>query len=94
MANDQNEADTLKQTLDINADLNALSFETKYFTVISLATSKGLSVREIKGNTELYSKNYGHNVQCLSLAWDSTKTYLFAGFSDGIIRVFKFGYEA
>jgi len=94
MANDQNESDTLKQTLDINADLNALSFESKYFTVISLATSKGISIREIKGNNEIYSKSYGNNVQCLSLAWDSTKTYLFAGFSDGVIRVYKFGYEA
>jgi len=94
MPNESNEADTLKQTLEINADLNSLSYETKYFTVISLATSKGLSIREIKGNNEIYSKVYGNNVQCLSLAWDSTKTYLFAGFSDGLIRVYKFGYEA
>jgi len=93
MANDQNESDTLKQTLDVNADLNALSFESKYFTILSLATSKGLSIREIKGNNELYAKTYGNNVGCLSLAWDSTKTYLFAGFTDGVIRVYKFGYE-
>jgi len=93
MAGEHNDSDTLKQTLDINADLNALSFENKYFTVLSLATSKGLSIREIKGNTELFSKAYGSNVQCLSLAWDQTKTYLFAGFSDGVIRVFKFSQQ-
>jgi len=93
MAGESNDSDTLKQTLDINADLNALSFENKYFTVLSLATSKGLSIREIKGNTELFSKNYGSNVQCLSLAWDQTKTYLFAGFSDGVVRVFKFSQQ-
>jgi len=93
MANEQ-DGDTLKQTLDVNADLNALSFESKYFTMISLATSKGLSIRDIKGNSEIFSKTYGKNVGCLSLAWDSTKTYLFAGFTDGIIRVYKFGYEA
>jgi guanine nucleotide-binding protein subunit beta-2-like 1 protein len=90
LASDNNEADTLKQTLDINADLNALSFESSHFTLLSLATSKGLSIREIKGNNEIYSKSYGNNVGCLSLAWDNDKTHLFAGFSDGIIRVYKF----
>jgi len=94
MANNQNDSDTLKQTLDVNADLNALSFDSKYFTIISLGTSKGFTVREIKGNTELFAKSYGNNVGCLSLAWDSTKTYLFAGFTDGKIRVFKYSFEA
>jgi guanine nucleotide-binding protein subunit beta-2-like 1 protein len=103
MANDQTESDTLKQTFDVNADLNALSYESKYFTVITLATSKGISVRDIKGQTELYSRSYGNKGKegkdddvvagCLSLAWDATKTYLFAGFTDGVIRVYKFGYE-
>lgn len=94
MASDSNESDTLKSTLDINADLNALSFESDYFTVISLATSKGLSIREIKGNNEIYSKSYGNNVGCLSLAWDASKTYLFAGFTDGVIRVYKFSKDS
>jgi guanine nucleotide-binding protein subunit beta-2-like 1 protein len=90
MAGDNNETDTLKQTLDINADLHALSFESTHFTLLSLATSKGLSIREIKGNNELFSKSYGNNVSCLSLAWDAPKQHLFAGFSDGIIRVYRF----
>jgi guanine nucleotide-binding protein subunit beta-2-like 1 protein len=92
MANESNESDTLKQTIDINADLNALSFESKYFQIISLATSKGLSIREIKGNNEI--KNYAPNTACISLAWDNDKNYLFAGFADGIIRVFKVGSES
>jgi|LauGreDrversion4_2_1035121.scaffolds.fasta_scaffold618494_2 guanine nucleotide-binding protein subunit beta-2-like 1 protein len=103
LATNENESDTLKQTFDVNADLNAISYESKYFTVITLATSKGISVRDIKGQTELYSRSYGtkgsregkevfHACQCL--AWDASKTYLFAGFTDGVIRVFKFGYES
>ena len=90
LASGNNESDTLKQTLEVNADLNALSFESNYFTLITLATSKGLSVREIKGNNEIFSRSYGSNVSCLSLVWDASKTYLFAGFSDGIIRVYRF----
>jgi guanine nucleotide-binding protein subunit beta-2-like 1 protein len=90
LASDNNESDTLKQTLDVNADLNAISFESTYFTLISLGTSKGLSIREIKGNNAIFEKSYGNNVPCLSLAWDANKEYLFAGFSDGLIRVYKF----
>jgi len=93
MATEQDQSDTLKQTLDINADLNALSYESKYFTILTLATSKGISIREIKGNNEIYGKTYGNNVQCLSLAWDNSKEYLFAGFTDGVIRVYKIKYE-
>lgn len=84
------ESDTLKQTIDANADLYDLSYVSKYFTVISLATSKGLVIREIKGNYEGVVKTYGKNNACLCLAWDSTRTYLFAGFTDGVIRVFKY----
>jgi WD40 repeat protein len=90
LASENNETDTLKQTLDVNADLNAISFESTYFTLISLGTSKGLSIREIKGNTAIFEKSYGTNVACLSLAWDANKEHLFAGFSDGFIRVYKF----
>jgi guanine nucleotide-binding protein subunit beta-2-like 1 protein len=90
LAGENNESDTLKQTLEINADLNAISFESTYFTLISLATSKGLSIREIKGNNEIFGKSYGNNVSCLSLAWDQNKNHLFAGFSDGVIRVYRF----
>lgn len=102
LAANQNESDTLKQEFDIHADLNALSYESKFFTVISLATSKGISVRDIKGEVELYDRSYTtkgtkegkvNYYACNCLAWDPTKTYLFAGFTDGIIRVYKFTYE-
>jgi guanine nucleotide-binding protein subunit beta-2-like 1 protein len=93
LANETNESDTLKTTLDVNSDLNALAYESKYFTVLTLATAKGISVREIKGNNEVWSKSYGNNNACLSLAFDPSKNYLFAGFADGVIRVYKFSYD-
>lgn len=87
------QADSLKSTLDANADLYDLSYEPKYFHVISLATSEGLVIKQIKEtkektNTAVVKKF--KNAACLCLAWDSTRTYLFAGFSDGVIRVFKY----
>jgi len=76
-----------KNTIDINSDLNAISFESKYFALISCATSRGLVIAEVKGGKVLYEKNYS---ACHSLAWDESKTLLFAGFADGAIRVFRF----
>jgi hypothetical protein len=40
LAGDKNDADTLKQTIDVDADLNAISFESSYFNLISLGASK------------------------------------------------------
>lgn len=81
----------LKSTIEVNADINAISFESKYFYAISVATSKGLIIHEVnKTNKVLFQENYG---ACHSLAWDESKTYLFAGFSDGAVRVFKFRTE-
>jgi len=102
MANDQSESDTLKQNFDINADLHDLLYDTKYLTCITLATSQGISVRDIKDLSVIYQRSYSTKGSkegrqtyhaCLSLAWDATRTYLFAGFTDGVIRVYKFGYE-
>lgn len=82
----------LKSTIDVNADLNAISFESKYYMTISCATSKGLFVNEVnKLNNSFYSKV---NCACYSLAWDESKNYLFAGFADGVVRVFKFKIES
>lgn len=94
------ESDALKQTINIDSHLNGLSFESKYFTIISLATNNGLAIRDIKGNQDIFTypdtKKRGDNkiqvkpVNCLSLAFDQSRQYLFAGFSDGVIRVFRF----
>lgn len=78
----------LKSTVEVNADINAIAFESKYFYAISVATSKGLIIHEVgKTNKVLFQENYG---PCHSLAWDDSKTYLFAGFADGVVRVFRF----
>jgi guanine nucleotide-binding protein subunit beta-2-like 1 protein len=98
----EGESDTLKQQFDINADLHALLYDTKYLTIVTLGTSQGICVRDIKDQNVVYQRSYatkgskeGREVYhgCLSLAWDSTRTYLFAGFTDGVIRVYKFGFE-
>jgi hypothetical protein len=73
------ESDTLKQTINIDANLNGLNFETKYFTLISLATSNGLAIRDIRGNQDIFNyppvnsrdKN-AKQINCLSLAFDHT----------------------
>jgi len=81
-----------KSSIDVNADLNAISFESKYYMTISCATSKGLFINEVnKLNNSLYKKEIA---ACHSLAWDESKNYLFAGFADGVVRVFKFKIEA
>jgi myo-inositol-hexaphosphate 3-phosphohydrolase len=65
------EGDTLKQTIDTNTSLNGLSFEPKYFSVISLATGRGLLIRDIKGNTDIFKFQPEAHVFCLSLCWDA-----------------------
>jgi WD40 repeat protein len=64
--------DTIKQTIDIQSELNALSFESKYFSLISLATGKGLLIRDIKGNHDIFKYQPQPYVTCLSLAWDAS----------------------
>jgi guanine nucleotide-binding protein subunit beta-2-like 1 protein len=80
-----------KSTVDVNADLNAISFESKYYMVISCATSKGLMINKVN---QLNKTDYTMDASaCHCLAWDASKEYLFAGFADGVIRVFQFKLE-
>ena len=72
------EPDSLKQKLDIGTGLNTLSFETKFFSVISLGTEKGLNVRDIKGNYDIFKFPTDQKTttnSCLSLAWDQSSIY-------------------
>jgi hypothetical protein len=75
------EADTLKQTISVDSHLNALSFESKFFTLISLATENGLAIRDIKGNADIFNypqvnNNRGKDdqkpINCVSLAFDQS----------------------
>jgi len=65
------DGDTLKQTIEVGTHLSCLSFETKYFSVISLATGKGLLIRDIKGNVDIFKFQPEIHTSCLSLAWDA-----------------------
>jgi len=69
------EGDTQKQKIDVGSHLNALSFDNKYFSVISLATQKGLLIRDIKGNYDIFKCQPDNHTSCLSLAWDASSIY-------------------
>ena len=90
LSEDPNVADELKQEYDTGYDLHAITYENKYFGMFQYGSSNGLSIRELAENKDIYSFNYGKNNACLSLAFDQSKKYLFAGFADGLIRVYKF----
>ena len=83
----ENEEENIKTTIETSVDINAILFETKFFEIFAIGTSKGLQIRKIKnGNKPVYEDKSG---PCLSLAYDKSKEYLFAGYADGVIRVFK-----
>ena len=77
-----------KQTIETGIDINAILFESKFFQIYALGTSKGLQIRKIKGGKKPDFEDK-ENGACLSLAYDKGKEYLFAGFADGTIKVYK-----
>jgi guanine nucleotide-binding protein subunit beta-2-like 1 protein len=79
-----------KQEYDMGFDLNAITYEHKYFGMFQYGGSKGLSIKDINENKDIYNFTYGKNNACLCLAFDQSKKYLFAGFADGVIRAYKF----
>ena len=83
----ENEEENIKTTIETCVDINAILFESKFFEIFAIGTSKGLQIRKIKGGTKpVFEDNQG---ACLSLTYDKTKEYLFAGYADGTIRVYK-----
>ena len=81
------EEENIKQTIETGVDINSILFETKFFEIFAIGTSKGLQIRKVKGEKKpVFQDNYG---ACLSLTYDKSKDYLFAGFADGTIRVSK-----
>ena len=83
----ENEEQNVKQTIETGIDINAILFDSKFFEIYAIGTSKGLQIRKIKGgNKPVFEDKFG---ACLSLVYDSTKSYLFAGFADGTIKVYK-----
>ena len=64
----------LRKTIEIGYPLNCLSYNNKYFMVITVATEKGLLVKPL----DIHDNNIADvllfqpkiNISCLSLAWD------------------------
>ena len=81
------EEENIKQTIETGVDINAILFESKFFEIFAIGTSKGLQIRKVKGEKKpVFQDNFG---ACLSLCYDKSKDYLFAGYADGTIRVYK-----
>ena len=79
--------ENVKQVIETGVDINAIDFETKFFEIYAIGTSKGLQIRKIKGEKKpVFEDKYG---PCLALTYDPSKSYLFAGFLDGTIKVYK-----
>ena len=79
--------DNVKQVIETNVDINAIKFDSKFFEIYAIATSKGLQIRKIKGEKRpVFEDKYG---PCLSLTYDQSKSYLFAGYLNGTIKVYK-----
>ena len=83
----ENEEDNVKTTIETGVDINAILFENKFLEVFAIATNKGLQIRKIRGgNKPVFQDDKG---PCYSLCYDKDKNYLFAGYADGTIRVYK-----
>ena len=85
-----------KYVIDTGVDINCILFETKFFEMFAIGTSKGLQIRRIKVDKKtkpivFSDPKKGKAKACLSLTYDKAKNYLFAGFADGTIKVYKIG---
>ena len=85
---DSEKESAVRQTIEIGTDINVILFETKFFQIFAIGTSKGLQIRKIKGAKKPDFED-NENGACLSLTYDKSKEYLFAGFADGTISVYK-----
>jgi len=87
----ESKEESVSKSLNLLSELHDVAYDSKYFSVIAAATNRGLVIRDIESNKDVYdSKDVAKNQSCYCLAWDPSNTYLFAGFNDGAIRVFKF----
>ena len=81
------EEENIKQVIETGVDINTILFESKFFEIFAIGTSKGLQIRKVKGEKKpVFEDKSG---ACLSLTYDKSKNYLFAGFADGTIKVYK-----
>lgn len=85
--------DVQKQVIETNTDVNAVDFESAHFSFVALGTANGLQIRNVKTQKVEY-ENKAVQSPCLSLSYDKSKQYLFAGHADGKIRVYKIENQA
>ena len=83
------EEQNIKQVIETGVEINAILFDSKFFEVFAIGTSKGLQIRKIKESRDKKPVFEDKSGPCLSLCYDSSKSYLFAGFANGIIKVYK-----
>ena len=79
------EEQNIKQVIETGVEINAILFDSKFFEVFAIGTSKGLQIRKIKESRDKKPVFEDKSGPCLSLCYDSSKSYLFAGFANGII---------
>ena len=77
----------IKKIIQNEYEINSILFEDKYFCIIFIGDNKGLRIRDNARNIKYFDDNYA---PCTSFCFNSNKEYLFAGFGDGIIRVYHF----
>jgi len=87
--NQEGGSDEIKQEHDVGADLHAIHYEPNYYGIFFYGSGKGLTIKDLSQSKDIFHFEYGKNNSCLCIALDQSKKYLFAGFTDGLIRVYK-----
>ena len=83
---DEEGDDNIKRILNIYSKLNNILFINEFYEFVFVGSEKGLIIKGIKDDETFKINN---TEDCLSLCFDKSKTYLFAGFKNGIIKVFQ-----
>lgn len=78
-----------KKRIDTNAPLHSVSYVDKWVQYVFAGTEKGFAIYDLTSCKPLSEYSFGSKTACHSIAWDATQNYIFTGFSDGRIRVFK-----
>ena len=76
----------IKRILNISCKLNKFLYINEFYEIVFVGSEKGLIIKGIKDDETFKINN---TEDCLSLCFDKSKTYLFAGFKNGIIKVFQ-----
>ena len=77
--------ENVTKIIENEGELNDVLYESKFFSVVFIGTNKGLIVRSLKPDKIVYKDKAG---PCLSLCFDKNKNYLFAGYEEGIIKIY------